>query len=191
VVVGQTLGLHERICRGRSDEPPSPALEFLRQCGRTRRHRGNATVAVASGFDDRPAPDPVDERALGLDQFDGAPGVVDRRLDLAAVTNDPRVAKESLDVALAETSHLFDVEPGERGTEVRALAQDREPAEPGLETLEADLLEQAGRIGRRSTPLVVVVRKVQRVIARPRATDRIGVLGHGVHEPRLRRSRIC
>src|SRR5690606_27032783 len=63
----------------------------------------------------------------------------------------------------------LEVEAGERPAEGLALLQDRQPAQPRLEALEAELLEEAPVVAHRPAPLVVVVREVERVLARPPA----------------------
>jgi hypothetical protein len=83
--------------------------------------------------------------------------VVDRRADLAAVADDARVGQEPVDVAVVEAGDHGEVEPGERGAERLALAQDRQPREAGLEPLQAHLLEQPMVVGEAEAPLGVVV----------------------------------
>src|SRR6188472_3680614 len=117
-------------------------------------------------------PDERRERALRLDELHRAARIVDRRLDLPAVADDGRVLEEPLDVALAEAGDLAEVEPGEGAPERLALAQDRQPGEPGLEPLERELLEQPHVLGDREAPLVVVVGAVLRLLASsPAAAD--------------------
>ena len=50
-----------------------------------------------------------------------------------------------------------------------ALAEDREPAQAGLEALEADLLEQAPIVADREAPFAIVIVDVERVAAGPPA----------------------
>ncbi len=52
------------------------------------------------------------------------------------------------------------------------LAQDRDPREARLESLEADLLEEPSIVGDRKSPFVVVVGDVQRIVAAPCAPAR-------------------
>jgi hypothetical protein len=94
-------------------------------------------------------------------------GVRDRRLDLAAVADDAGIGEEPLDLTLAERGDGIDVEPGEARTERGALAQDRDPRQPRLEAFEAQQLEQLVLVVLWPTPLVIVVRDVVRVRARP------------------------
>ena len=79
------------------------------------------------------------------------------------MADDARVPKQPLDVALAEARDRFGIEAGEGGAEVLALAQDRQPRQPGLEALEAQPLEQAALVGDGPSPLLVVVGDVGRV----------------------------
>ena len=69
----------------------------------------------------------------------------------------PGVAEQALDVPLVEARDLLEVEAREGPAEGLALAQDRQPREPGLEALEAQLLEQAPVVADREAPFVVVV----------------------------------
>ena len=93
--------------------------------------------------------------------------VVDRRLDLAAVPDDAFVPEQLRDLPFAEARDLLEVEAPERAPEVLALAEDRQPRQAGLETLEADLLEEPVVVGDSSAPLVVVVAQVVGVSAVP------------------------
>ena len=51
------------------------------------------------------------------------------------MAHDPRVAEQPSHVVLGEVRHDPEVEPGEGGTEGLTLAQDGQPAQPGLEPL--------------------------------------------------------
>jgi hypothetical protein len=167
VVVHESHRLHEGVDGSRTDEPPAAPLEVLRELPRFR-CLGHLEESVPgqparSGVGLRlAAPDVGGERALFLHELDGPRGVVDRRLDLAAVADDPGVAQKSLDISLAEARDLLEVEARERLPEVLALAQNRQPREAGLEAFEAELLEEPPVVVDRKAPLVVVVRAVFR-----------------------------
>ncbi len=92
------------------------------------------------------------------------------------MTHDGRVAEHALHVARAHARHALDVEIGERLAKRLALAQDGEPAQARLEAFEAQLLEQAPVVGDGESPLVVVVRDVERIVAAP-GTPAIGARG--------------
>ncbi len=81
------------------------------------------------------------QRALFNDELDRALGVVDHRLDLAAVTDDAGVVEQAGYVTLAEARHDGEIEAGEGAAKGIPLAQDGQPRKTGLEALEAQLLE--------------------------------------------------
>jgi hypothetical protein len=106
------------------------------------------------------------QRGEPVRQVEGDPGVGDGGLDLGPVADDAPVGEQPLHVGRAEAGHRGRVETGERGPERLALAEDRQPGQPGLESLQAQLLEQPHVVPLRDAPLVVVVRPV--VGGRPR-----------------------
>src|SRR5437870_342854 len=79
------------------------------------------------------APHVIGQGALLLHKGDCLASVVHHRFDLAAVTDDRSIRQQPLDVALIETGDPLKAKPRERSTERLALAQDREPGQPGLE----------------------------------------------------------
>jgi hypothetical protein len=87
------------------------------------------------------------------------------------VAHDRRVGEQALNVAVAEGGDPVGIEPFERGAKALALAQDRQPAEPGLETLETQSLVEPALIADGATPLLVVVGDVERVGRRPAADE--------------------
>jgi hypothetical protein len=116
----------------------------------------------------REAPEQLLERQ-GLPERDGRPCVRDRRLDLAAVPDDRGIREQALDVAFGECSDAVGIEPLERRAKALALAQDRQPAETGLEALEAEPLVEPALVADGAAPLLVVVGDVERVGRRPTA----------------------
>ena len=60
--------------------------------------------------------------------------------------DDARVAEQPLDVALAEPRDAVPDRSRRTPPEVLALAQDRQPREPGLEALEAEPLVHAALV---------------------------------------------
>ena len=61
------------------------------------------------------------------------------------------------------------VEIRERAPEILALAENREPAQSGLEPLEAHLLEETPIVGHRLPPFAIVILDVERIGAAPPA----------------------
>lgn len=117
------------------------------------------------------APEVGRERAELLAQFEGALRVVDGGFDLAAVADDSAVFGEPRGVARREAGHALEVETGEGAPEVFALVENRPPAQPALETFQADLLEQAHVVPDGEAPLVVVIGHVGGVGGAPEATE--------------------
>src|SRR5579875_4107377 len=98
--------------------------------------------------------------AQAAGQFERGPRVGDGRVDLRPVPDDAGVGEESPDVVRAERGDRGDVESGEGGAEVLALAEDRQPGQPGLERLQAEPLEHGLVAAERPAPLLVVVGEV-------------------------------
>jgi hypothetical protein len=69
------------------------------------------------------------------------------------MAHDAGIAEQAGDVALAEAGDQLRVEVGEGLAEGLALVEDRQPAEAGLEALEAELLEQAPVVADRESPI--------------------------------------
>jgi hypothetical protein len=87
------------------------------------------------------------------------------------VADDGRVAEQSLDVPLAELGDGVRLEVRERSAERLALAQDRQPGQPGLEPLETKALVNAPLGRDRPAPLLIVVGEVERVAGFPAADE--------------------
>jgi hypothetical protein len=115
------------------------------------------------------APEELVQGRAGVAELDSRAGVCDRRFDLAAVADDPRVLEQARDVAFPEARHDVGVEAGEHGAEALPLPEDREPRQAGLEALEAEAFVDAVLVRHRPSPLVVVVGPVERVGRRPAA----------------------
>src|SRR4051794_10744914 len=76
------------------------------------------------------------------------------------MAHDRGVREEPRDVALVERGDARGIESGERGSEPLALAEDREPRQPALEPLEAQLLQDPHVVDDGASPLVVVIAAV-------------------------------
>ncbi len=99
MIVDQPHRLDERIHRGRADQPPAAAFESLASAfdsavrgQRHERRRSIGALARRGGSNHHT----YGERALGPHQLDRPSGVVDHRLDLAAMPHDPGVARRRL-----------------------------------------------------------------------------------------------
>ena len=159
MAVDDPARLHGRVDRRRADEAEAGGLQPPRQLFAV------CPVAVL--------PHELVERRPRLAQGERRPRVGDRGLDLAAVADDPGVAEQPLDVALAEARDPFGIEAREGMSERLALAENRDPREARLEPLEAQALVEATLVAHRAPPLLVVVGDVRRIARRP-AADRFG-----------------
>ena len=106
---------------------------------------------------------------MRLAQGKRSASIGDRRLDLATVPDDSRVAEQALDVTFTERCDRVGIEAGERRAEVLALAEDRQPGQSRLEALETQSFQQAALIRDGATPFVVVVGEIELVRRRPAA----------------------
>ena len=100
-----------------------------------------------------------------------------RRLDLGPVADDAGVLHQRVLLLVAPAHDLLRVEAVERLAEGRALAQDGDPGEPGLEAVEHQLLEHRPVVVFGHAPFLVVIGDVERIDARPRtARQSVGAL---------------
>ena len=99
------------------------------------------------------------------------------------VPDDPRVREQALHVGLGVAGHPLAVEAVEGLPERRALVEDREPRQAGLEAFEAELLEQVAVVRGWPTPLRVVVAGVGGGGRAPPAPHPLVVSRHGAILP--------
>ena len=85
------------------------------------------------------------------------------------MAHDARVREQTRDVLLGEARHPIDLEPGKHLAKRVALAEDGQPAEPGLKAFETDLFEEPVVVGDRPAPLLVVIPHVKGIGAAPPA----------------------
>src|ERR1035438_1561067 len=90
-------------------------------------------------------------------QFENDAGVVDRRLNLPAVTDDLGVREQSLDVGRGEARDEFRSEAFEGLYVPRTSSKDGEPTQPRLRAFEGEQFEELGVVVERHAPLFVVV----------------------------------
>jgi hypothetical protein len=90
---------------------------------------GHAPVAILLRFPLDKAPEELAEAVRSIHLQHGT-GVGDRGLDLAAMADDAGICEQACDLLRSVTGDGAGIEIIERGTEVLALAQDRDPGEP-------------------------------------------------------------
>ena len=97
------------------------------------------------------------ELSLHVDKSRGIP---DRAFDLQSIANDSGVLHQPLDAVRPITGDFARVESIEGFLIGVPLAQDRDPAQSRLRSLEDEHLEQPPIVVERDAPLMVVVRQV-------------------------------
>ena len=162
VVVDDAAGLHRRVDGRRADEAEARLAQLLRERLRLRASSRASRRRARRGA-----------RSSRYDQTSscsGVPGFAQRDCRRARWRSRPRSCRGGGRCRRRASSRstsrspkrgdALGVEAGERRAEVLALAQDRQPREPGLEALEAEPLEQpalvdapAGPIPRRGSAL--------------------------------------
>ena len=176
VIVHHPHRLHEGVGGSRAEEAEAAPLQIFREALARGRlgHRAERLGGEPGGallLRRNEPPDVLREGALGLDHAQRHAGVVDRRLDLPAMTDDAGVPQQAGHVLLPEAGHLLRVEAGEHLTEAIALLEDGQPGEPGLKAFEHELLIEAVIVLHRATPLIVVVAEIERIGPRPETTS--------------------
>jgi len=145
VIIHHAGRLHVRIADRGADELEATLLQVLGQGVRLQRRRPHGfsshPIGVAQGPVAHKAPDvPVEAAKLLLD-LQKTPRVGDGPFDFQAVANDALVSHQPCNVGLAESRHFPCIEALELLPEIIALAQDDNPAQPRLEALQGQHLE--------------------------------------------------
>src|SRR5262249_30217990 len=102
-------------------------------------------------------PDKGRQRTFPLDELAGPPGIVDDRLDLAAVADDPLVPEQTPDIAPGEACYPVEIEIMKGGTEILPFREDGGAAQSGLKALQTQFLEQAPIAVDGKAPLGIVI----------------------------------
>src|SRR6202035_5001925 len=111
------------------------------------------------------APEPRPRRAHGA-------------LDLRAVAHDAGSLQQPLDLGRPVARDFFRNETVEGAAEIVALAQDGDPRQAGLETVEHKFFVERAIVVFRHAPFLVVIGDVERIVLGPRtAHEAVGVYG--------------
>ena len=192
MIVDHADRLHEGIDDGRPDELEAARRKLLRHRLRQRRLRRHL-LGGAEAVDLRPAV----EKSHSSSEKPGPFSMIssqaradsDRAFDLHAVAHDAGVLHQLLDLLRRVARDLLRLEIVEGAAEIVALAQDRDPRQPGLEAVEHQLLEERAVVVFRHAPFVVVIGDVERVVLRPgAAVQAVGMLDRACVIPRPSRS---
>jgi len=161
VIVDESYRLHGGVRRGGSDEDQANLLQRSAQFGARRcdcrdiGHGSGSPTWSARGE----RPHQLLQRAgstLGPKALDRQ-CVRDRGIDLGSVADDPCIGHQPDPVKVGERGDRVDVEVREGGSKTCALAQDGQPGQTALESLERNPLEDRRLAVNRPTPLLVVV----------------------------------
>src|ERR1700722_18982165 len=117
---------------------------------------------------------------VGLRTVDGA-------LDLGAVAHDADVVHQRVDLLRVIARDLLGLEIVERLSEIVALAQNRDPRQPGLETVENQFFIERAVVIFRHAPFGVVIGHVKRIFTRPGAPRQ----AIGMQAGRPRHATVC
>src|ERR1700730_17188657 len=94
---------------------------------------------------------------------------VDGRFDFGAGADDAFVLKKPRNIFFSHARDLLRIKVAEGFSEGLALAQDGEPGESGLESVEHERLPQRTAVALRNAPLFVVIGAHQRIVFGPGA----------------------
>ena len=176
VIVHHPDRLHEGVDDGGPAKFEAARLQILGYCFGEGGPGGN--VAGAAGvIDDRAAVDEIPEigrKASLLLQRQPGPRRGRRALDLRAVADDALVLHQRGKLAFVESRDLFRPKAGERGAKRLSFAQNGDPGQARLESVQHQFFEQGARAALRPAPFLVVIGDIERVDAAP------GTSGHAV-----------
>src|SRR6266851_10429250 len=184
MVIDDATGLHRRVDRDRSGKPESGPPELGgqrlaggRPCRNVVQGLRRDVLASSTVLTGRVAPH--GRREPGGQAERGA-GIVNGCLDLRAIAHDPSIGQQPGDVCRAEFGHGDRIEARERGPEVLPLAQDNQPGQPRLKSLQADSFEDPDVISDRPAPLRIVIAEVLGTAQTPRTAKAAIRSGRGL-----------
>src|SRR5258708_910609 len=93
----------------------------------------------------------------------------DRTLDLGAIANDAGIVHQRMNFFRVVARDLLRLKVVESFAKIFALAQDRDPGQPGLKAVEDEFFVQGAVVIFRHAPFGVVIGHIKRVFAGPRA----------------------
>lgn len=172
VVIDETHRLHESIAGDGTDEGPAAFLEVFAKGGRFGGGGEFLGFGPAEGGGTWFGPETKEigvEVGKLVQEFEGSPGVVEGGADFALVPDDASVLFESGDVFLGKAGHAVEIESRESSAEIFAFAENGEPGETSLKSLETDLFEKADIVGDFPPPFLVVIAPVNGIVAAPPA----------------------
>src|SRR6185295_7392270 len=111
---------------------------------------------------------PIKAAELLLD-FQKTSGIGDGSFDFQTIADDAGVVHQTFHIRLFEFCDLARIEILKRLSEIVALSQDSNPAQPGLEAFKNQHLEYLPIIVNSDPPLLIVILTIQRILRAPPA----------------------
>ena len=105
----------------------------------------------------------------GFNHVECTTSIIDCCLDFSPMTDNSGILKQAVDVLFSESCNDVHVEMHKCISEVFSLAQNREPRQSSLKTLEAKFFEQPRVVSDWPSPLSVVILDVLSIVSGPPA----------------------
>ncbi len=172
MIVDHAGRLHEGIDDGGANEFEPARGKLFRHLDRKRGGGGNARgrlELIDLGFAVDEIPQKLREASTFFHDLQIGLGARDGALDLGAIADDAGIVHQRMDLLGVVVRYFVGLEIVESVPEMIALAQDRDPRQPGLKAVEDQLLVERAVVEFRHAPFGVVIGDVKRIFARPRA----------------------
>ena len=173
MIVDHADRLHEGVDDGRAAEFKAALRQFLGHRARDRGFGGHLAHGAIM-VDLRLAVDEIPQQLGKAGAFfhDFEPGArrEHRALDLGAIAHDAGVAHQPFDLGRPVARDFFRHKAVEGAAEIFALAQDGDPRQAGLETVEHEFFVERAVVVFRHAPFLIVIGDVERIVLGPWAT---------------------
>src|SRR6185437_11642537 len=172
MVIDHAGRLHEGVDDGRADKLEAASSQLLGDLDRDRRrgwHAGGGLELVQLRLAVDEIPQELREARAVFHDFQIRFRAGDRALDLGAIADDADVIHQCVNLPGVVARDLLGTEIVKGAAKILALAQDREPGQPGLEAVKDQLFVQRAVVIFRHAPFIVVIGHVKRIFAWPRA----------------------
>src|ERR1700719_2211682 len=181
MIVDHADRLHEGIDDGRPAEFEAALRQLLgdraRDCG-LRRHLASRFVVIDLGLAVDEVPQQLREARPLVHDIEPGPRRAHGALDLGAIAHDAGILHQPLELGRPVARDFLRNEIVEGAAEVLPLAQDGDPRQPGLETVEHEFFIERAIVVFRHAPFLVVIGDVERIVLGPRtAHDAVCMYG--------------
>src|SRR6266567_537545 len=170
MIVDHPDGLHPGVDDNRAHELESALFEGFGNLF-SQRSLGENLPTVLDRFAPREIPREGCEVISGRLHLHIDPRAVDGGFDLGARAHDSRILQQPLDVRFSKFGYLRRIEVLECLAEGIALAEDDDPGQAGLKSLQHEHFPKGAAVVLRDAPLLIVVGTVERVVSGPGTTN--------------------